>query len=221
MEPWMPEIAGAALPATRLHAGAANPPLAAEQVDRLQREALSQRPSPAGRAAPGLAGLVVDNHRWNHLLWREEDQARRTDVPDSAIVRNKRAIDRYNQCRNDAVEAIDDWLLGCDARRAPRPDAWLNSETAGSIVDRLSINLLKIHHMGLQARRQQAGAEHMRRCADRLARLQAQRADLLHALQRLLDGLVDGRCCFRVYRQFKMYNDPSLNPCLHGGRGHE
>lgn len=216
MGPKLPDRAPAVWSATAGRADAAHPPLAADQVDRLQRLALRRRLSPADRRRPGLAGWVVDNHRWNHLLWQEEDQARRIDVPDAAIAGHKRAIDRYNQCRNDAVEAIDDGLLGCGARCAPRADAWVNSETAGSIIDRLSINLLKIHHMGWQARREEAGAEHMRRCADKLARLQAQREDLLQALQRLLDGLMDGRCCFRVYRQFKMYNDPALNPWLHG-----
>jgi hypothetical protein len=27
-----------------------------------------------------------------------------------------------------------------------------------------------------------------------------------------------GEAYWRVYRQFKMYNDPSLNPYLYGGR---
>jgi hypothetical protein len=38
-------------------------------------------------------------------------QARRVDASDAEIVANKRAVDRYNQRRNDAVEAIDERLL--------------------------------------------------------------------------------------------------------------
>jgi len=189
-------------------------------VDRLQRAAM-QRPADAGTAvANGLAGLIADNHRWNRLLWEQEDQARRTGVPDSAIVRNKRAIDRYNQQRNDAVESIDEALLSLPKNGPLRADAWMNSETAGSIIDRLSINLLKLHHMDLQLERKDVSAEHLAGCADKLERLHAQRADLLGCLQRLLDGLSDGSCCFRIYRQFKMYNDPALNPCLYARPPH-
>ena len=54
---------------------------------------------------------IADNHRCNTLLWDEEDQARRRDVPDSAIAQSKRLIDGHNQRRNDAAESIDDTLL--------------------------------------------------------------------------------------------------------------
>ena len=194
---------------------AAAPRLRAAQVDRLQRAAMASKDTRAGKH-DGLAQLVVWNHCCNRLLWEQEDLARRPDVPDAWIVQNKRAIDRHNQERNDAIEAIDDLLLGSPHNAPPRTDAWINSETAGSIIDRLSINLLKQHHMDLQAQRADAPAEHRERCAVKLACLKSQRDDLLQCLQRLLDGLRDGRCTFRLYRQFKMYNDPALNPCLRG-----
>ena len=184
-------------------------------VDAIQRRALEAPIDPDARPGTGLAGMIAWNHRCNALLWEQEDQARRRDVPESDIARNKRAIDVYNQQRCDAVEVIDDQLLQAPDTVAPGPDAWLNSETAGSIIDRLSINLLKLHHMGLQAQRDDATPEHRDACAQKVERLQVQRADLLECLQRLLDGLKDGSCCFRIYRQFKMYNDPSLNPYLH------
>jgi hypothetical protein len=43
-----------------------------------------------------------------------------------------------------------------------------------------------------------------------------QRQDLLSCLDSLLADARAGRAFFKVYRQFKMYNDPSLNPCLYG-----
>ena len=113
---------------------------------------------------------IAMNHRCNCLLWDEEDQARRTDVPDAAIAANKRAIDGYNQRRNDAIERIDEALLARLAGIAPKPGAWHNSETAGSIVDRLSILALKIHHMRAQALREDASDEHVRRCRERRPR---------------------------------------------------
>ena len=58
----------------------------------------------------GLAGKVCDLHRFNFLLWHEEDIARSPDVTDEKIAKVKRAIDGYNQSRNDAIEKVDDWL---------------------------------------------------------------------------------------------------------------
>jgi hypothetical protein len=109
------------------------------------------------------------------LLWEQEDQARRRDVPDSEIAANNRAIDRYNQARNDAIEAIDEMILAPSAPCRPNADAWMSSETAGSIIDRLSINSLKIHPMRLQAQRSDASPEHRAACQAKVERLQQQR----------------------------------------------
>ncbi|MGJ7917380.1 DUF4254 domain-containing protein [Massilia sp. LXY-6] len=159
---------------------------------------------------------IAANHRYNGLLWREEDRARRLDVPPAEIAASKRLIDRYNQKRNDAVEALDERLLGELERVSRQPGARLSSETAGAMIDRLSILALKIHHMRAQARRHEAGAEHMHACACKLERLVAQRRDLTSCLDSLLAEARAGHAFFKVYRQFKMYNDPSLNPWLYG-----
>jgi hypothetical protein len=156
------------------------------------------------------------NHRYNGLLWHEEDRARRVDVPPSDIAAGKRLIDRYNQRRNDAVETVDEALLAELAGVAALPGARLSSETAGAMIDRLSILALKIHHMRAQAERADAGDAHVQACAAKLARLVAQREDLMSCLDALLTEAQAGRAYFKVYRQFKMYNDPALNPYLNG-----
>ncbi|MCG5258967.1 DUF4254 domain-containing protein [Cupriavidus gilardii] len=190
-------------------------------IEALHLAALSM---PGWPAAPTLSVRhpllthVVENHRCNALLWEQEDQARRTDVPDSAIVANKRAIDRYNQQRNDAIEAMDAAILEALAaeRIAPASDAWVNSETAGSLIDRMSIGTLKVHHMALQAERRDADDAHRQRCAAGLASLREQRDHLGRCLRQLWSGMLAGRCTYRAHRQFKMYNDPALNPSLYG-----
>jgi hypothetical protein len=156
------------------------------------------------------------NHRYNGLLWREEDRARRVDVPPSDIAASKRLIDRYNQKRNDAVEAIDETLLAALAGTACQPGARLSSETAGAMIDRLSILALKIHHMRAQSQRSEAGSAHVQACAGKLERLVVQRQDLAACLDTLLTDAYAGQAYFKVYRQFKMYNDPALNPYLNG-----
>jgi hypothetical protein len=166
-------------------------------------------------AVPGLWQCIEENHRYNALLWDEEDKARRTDVVADEIAAGKRLIDRYNQKRNDAIEAIDEIILGAlqDVTRAG--NARLNSETAGSIIDRLSILSLKILHMREQTLRMDVGQEHIAVCAARLQTLREQRKDLAACLDALLSGAASGSVYFKMYRQFKMYNDPELNPFLY------
>ena len=166
------------------------------------------------------------NHRFNSRLWAEEDLARRTRVSDAEIAANKRAIDGFNQARNDATERVDELLLvalglvdeasaGSDApqSRVP-PAARLNSETAGSMIDRLSIMALKLHAMRAQTLRGDVDAAHVAASRIKLGRLQQQRADLADCLDGLLADAQAGRAYFKVYRQFKMYNDSRYNPAL-------
>jgi hypothetical protein len=168
--------------------------------------------------AEGVWHSIEANHRFNTLLWDEENQARRRDVADAAIAANKRAIDGYNQKRNDAIERIDEALLARLAAVTPRAGAWHNSETAGAMIDRLSILALKVFHMRAQAERTDADADHVASCGEKLARLIVQRNDLARCLDTLLVAAARGDAFWRIYRQFKMYNDPALNPYLYAKR---
>jgi hypothetical protein len=171
----------------------------------------------AGREfADGAWSFIELNHRFNNLLWDEEDLARRTDVADSDIAANKRAIDRYNQSRNNAIESIDECILSSLDGIARKDGARLNSETAGSMIDRLSILSLKVFHMGLQLQRTDVGPAHIETCAQKQARLMEQRDDLAACFDGLLAECRSGSGYYKIYRQFKMYNDPTLNPMLYG-----
>lgn len=187
---------------------------------------------PRGEAASGqptgseLWRWIEANHRFNSLLWAEEDLARRTQVAEAEIAANKRAIDGYNQARNDATERVDEVLLialrlvDADSARTASPrslapaGARLNSETAGSMIDRLSIMALKVHAMRAQTLRQDVDEAHRQDSRAKLERLLQQRADLASCLDELLGDARAGRAYFKVYRQFKMYNDPRFNPAL-------
>ena len=80
-------------------------------------------------------------------------------------------------------------------------------ETIGSLIDKLSINELKIYHMNEQLRRDDVEAEFLRECEQKLAILRLQRNDLSEELQELMNDVTAGRKKLRVYRQLKMYND--------------
>ena len=172
----------------------------------------------AGKAEAGseLWRAIEDNHRNNNLLWGEEDLARRRHAPDAEIAGNKRAIDRYNQQRNDAIERIDEVLLNLYPEKMNSENARLSSETPGAMIDRLSILSLKIHHMRLQTLRKDVDRSHVEECTGKLNRLKEQRADLAGCLDRLLEECARGTSRFKIYRQFKMYNDPRLNPAVYG-----
>ncbi|MBE7199222.1 MAG: DUF4254 domain-containing protein [Parafilimonas terrae] len=169
----------------------------------------SQRPP----SAEPIWQALSENHLNNMRLWAEEDLARRRQAPDSAIAANKRAIDGYNQARNDATERMDD-LITAALNERMRDGARQNSETPGSIIDRMSIASLKIFHMRAQVSRADVDTAHREACTARWQRLSRQRAILATCLDELLADCRRGAARFGVYRQYKMYNDPRLNMVL-------
>lgn len=163
----------------------------------------------------GFQRLVQENHLRNFLLWHEEDVARRDDLGFERVWQAKRAIDRYNQERNNFIEEMDKAIVAALQPAEPGAGVPRNSETPGMILDRLSILALKDYHMEEEALRTDASAEHREACAVKLARIRLQRADLTQCLTELLAEVAAGRRTIAVYYQFKMYNDPALNPQLY------
>jgi hypothetical protein len=84
------------------------------------------------------------------------------------------------------------------------------AETMGTLVDKLCIAELKIFHMQEQTERSDAGPAHRALCAERVQILTRQRDDLASELNQLAGEWVRGRWFPKVYRQFKMYNDPTF-----------
>lgn len=148
----------------------------------------------------------------DNVQWDLEDLIRDPEILPGKALDLKRRIDRSNQNRTDMVEQIDDLFESRFHDTVPRPDARLNTESVAWALDRLSILLLKIHHMGIQAGREDADDAHRTRCRRKLEILEQQRLDLLQAIDELIEDVASGRRIVKVYRQMKMYNDPSLNP---------
>lgn len=162
--------------------------------------------------------LVEENHSYNYQLWHAEDNARRDDMGFEYVYRAKRTIDQFNQKRNNLMEAIDEYIFQTISPYL-NPNSPLHSETPGMMIDRLSILALKIYHMAQQTMRKEVGEQHRQICTDKLTVLNAQRQQLSLCLSQLMDEVLAGRRSFKIYHQFKMYNDPTLNPQLYGVKG--
>lgn len=149
------------------------------------------------------------------VQWHMEDIIRDPHIDPQEGMQLKHRIDRSNQDRTDLVEQIDSWFRQHFSDVTPRPDARLNTESPAWAVDRLSILALKIYHMREQANRQDATQQHRELCNGKLNVLLEQQKDLSLAIDQLLDDIKEGKKYMKVYRQMKMYNDPSTNPILY------
>ena len=175
----------------------------------------------AGPDAAGpdrLRALVMEQHRANFRIWHREDTARRRDVDDAVIAACKRELDALNQERNDLIEQVDACLVELLEPLLPAAaEDRFNTGTVGMALDRLSILSLRIYHMQEQADRQDVDDDHRTRARAKLATLAEQHADLHRGVMDLFADHAAGRKRPKVYFQFKMYNDPRLNPELYRG----
>ena len=149
------------------------------------------------------------------VQWHFEDIIRDPHIDPTEALQLKRRIDRSNQDRTDLVEEIDTYFRKQYSEVKPLPDARLNTESPAWAVDRLSILALKIYHMKEQVERKDAETAHRDKCAEKLSVLLEQQKDLGLAIDQLLEDIEAGRKYMKVYRQMKMYNDPSTNPVLY------
>lgn len=165
----------------------------------------------------GLLGVICKQCSFNFLLWHEEDIARSREVSDQRIAEVKRAIDGYNQQRNDWIEKVDDCITAILAEQniEAADGAPLNTETPGSAIDRLSILALRIYHLQEQTQRDDIAPDLLKSVEQKLAVAYLQHHDLSSSLQELIDDIFAGTKRHKTYRQMKMYNDPRLNPHLY------
>lgn len=169
---------------------------------------------------PYAAGTIeADLYRkcWiDTVQWHFEDIIRDPQIDPAAALVLKRRIDKSNQDRTDLVETIDSYFFTKYHNIVPQADATINTESPAWAIDRLSILALKIYHMREQVQRTDATEEHRATCQKKLDVLLEQQIDLSTAIDQLLADIEAGRKWMKVYKQMKMYNDPSTNPVLYG-----
>lgn len=149
------------------------------------------------------------------VQWHLEDIIRNPQIDPVEALGIKRWIDRSNQERTDVVEFIDSYFLEKYKTVVPAANASINTESPAWAIDRLSILALKIYHMQEEVNRTDASEEHRQACQRKLNVLQEQQRDLSAAIEELLSDIAAGKKFMKVYKQMKMYNDPSLNPVLY------
>ena len=149
------------------------------------------------------------------VQWHFEDIIRDPQIDPSEALVLKRRIDKSNQDRTDLVETIDSYFYTKYHGIQPLPGATINTESPAWAIDRLSILALKIYHMREQVERPEATADHRAACQKKLDVLLEQQKDLSTAIDQLLSDIESGRNWMKVYKQMKMYNDPSTNPVLY------
>lgn len=168
-------------------------------------------PYPSG----SFESLLYEKNWIDTVQWHLEDIIRLPQIDPSEGIKIKRRIDRSNQDRTDMVEKIDDYFLELFKNSPTKPGTRINSETPAWLLDRMSILMLKIYHMQEQVSRKDASPEHISKCDSKLAVLLEQKTDMQLAFDEMMEDIGNGNRRFKVYRQMKMYNDPSLNPMLY------
>lgn len=192
-----------------------NPEHFIHQLEETHRNAIIfWQQNPIESTQQGVFKLVEENHAFNYQLWNTEDKARRDDMGFEYVYRAKRDIDHYNQQRNNRMEMMDEWFYH-QLQPSPAAQSKIHSETPGMMIDRLSILALKQYHMALQLTRQDVNDQHRQSCQHKLLILNEQQQRLLHCLKFFLQDILDKKRTFVIYHQFKMYNDPTLNPELY------
>ena len=162
-----------------------------------------------------IGRVLYDKCRIDAVQWHLEDIIRDPGIDPVEALALKRRIDASNQDRTDMVEELDTYFRTLYKDVKPQEGATINTESPAWALDRLSILALKIWHMKEQTQRTDVDEEHLARCKSKLDVLLEQREDLTSAIDTLLDDIEAGRKYMKVYRQMKMYNDPSTNPVLY------
>lgn len=159
---------------------------------------------------------LLYNKNWiDTVQWHLEDIIRNPEIDPIEALAIKRRIDSSNQDRTDMVEYIDSYFLQKYSEVQKSENAKINTESPAWAVDRLSILALKIYHMEVEVNRSDVSEEHRSGCKTKLDVLLSQRVDLGTAIHELIEDIASGEKYMKVYKQMKMYNDPSLNPVLY------
>ncbi|WP_159944992.1 MULTISPECIES: DUF4254 domain-containing protein [unclassified Nocardiopsis] len=151
-------------------------------------------------------------HHTNHLLWSAEDGVRRNSLDALQVADGKRAIDQLNMDRVRHAERLDE-VIGavCPPPATTTP---LHTEPLSSVIDRLSVSVLRLHHTRLAAD-DDAGVR------ARMAGVRTQLREVRESLRDLAEDVATGHRRLPNGARFKLYGTtthtetrPALSPYL-------
>lgn len=162
--------------------------------------------TPTHKGWTGIAELL---QLINTFQWHEEDRSRAHGAGDELLGAVKRSIDASNARRVRTIEALDAEILGALREHdLPITSAPLNSESPASIVDRISVLALKLYHVREELSTA-GGTRDESALHARLENLNEQIDDLAGCLDVLFTDIAAGRRSIKLYRQVKVYKDPT------------
>ena len=159
-------------------------------------------------------GMTQWIHYENFIVWHLEEMLRQEGVDSQKLRKIEKQVDKQTHLRIDVLEQIDIWIDNVLHNEGiePRKDAVVHSETPSNIINRLSVLSLKIFHMEERLLDDSINQDERKNLDLRCNILREQRMDVALALDRFLLELQQGKKIHKVYRQFKIYNDPSFKP---------
>jgi hypothetical protein len=154
--------------------------------------------------------LILAIVKANCELWRQEDLAREAgDDTQRGII--KTTIDKLNQQRNDAIQQFDQWFSAAvNSSRSICHNNRLYTETVGSVVDRLSILLIRQWHLQHKADHVSINSAVGLQLSELRTRCRAQLDYLRQAGQQMVNAYFAGEAKPVNWQHLKLYNDPEL-----------
>jgi hypothetical protein len=157
-----------------------------------------------------LMKKIIDVHRCNFLQWKMENRVRDT-VSSGVVAKLKREIDISNSRRIRFLEEIDQYYVS-ELKLIKHTDwenDYINSQTLGQIIDRLSV--LSLRHCFAEAEIRKAPLQLRNYWTNNVAVIDEQIRYIATCYDRFLDKLKAGEGCMMRHEQIKMYGDKDAN----------
>lgn len=156
--------------------------------------------------------FAIRIHYCNFFQWDREKKVRSKEISPNTIARLKREIDNSNMERNKLIENLDVFCVSQlnIVEKDDWSDLFLNSETLGQLVDRISILILKIFFTECHTKRSDVDIKLRNICSQRVSELRLQLEYVSTCYNRFIFHLRNGTGYILAYKQFKFYEDRDL-----------
>lgn len=150
-------------------------------------------------------GKTANLHYCNFYQWIREGTVRSMKCDESEIVRLKKEIDASNSERSTLIEELDAYFVS--ELRINRTDDWsnlyINSQTLGEIIDKLSVLCLK--HFFMKLKLEKAPSRFKKNYAQSIERIEELLRYVATCYDRFSRHLSEGKG-YMPHGQFKIYN---------------